>query len=415
MTADERDPGRGGRSVLTAWQPVLRILAIALTLGATFRVPQETYRLAFEPLGRGASTDLKKRHIEVAAWFKGEPVYGAIESADYPPASYPVFWPFIGWGMSLDSARGVWALTSLVALGWLVWAALRGSGGGTGVEQWFLASAIVASYATSANIRIGQAGIHLMAPIVAATLLLGRRERGYTHSLLIASLMLVALIKPTFTAPLVWLVVFRGGPLPTVALVGGYIVLTLVGASFQQASILELVRGWLDQGSLVEFHTAHANVHSWLGQLGRPEWILPASLVVLTAAGAWTLAYRNASPWLILGVLAIVARMWSYHRWYDDILLIPALIALYRVAHEEPPGSYGGHAAALLLIAMVVLGAAPASWLSYGPPWGDAFKVIKTTTWVMGLAFLMWRAATSSTLARARVSMRSPALSAGAP
>jgi hypothetical protein len=415
MTTDDRGPGGGGTSVLTAWRPVLQILAIVLTVGAVFRVPQETYRLAFEPLGSGASTDLKKRHIEFAAWFKGVPVYGAIESADYPPASYPVFWPFIGWGMNLDSARVVWALTSLAALGWLVWVVLRGSGGGTRLEQWFLASAVVAAYATSANIRIGQAGIHLMAPIVAATLLVGRPGPGHFNAILIAFLMLVALVKPTFTAPFVWLVVFRGGLLPTVALVGGYVVLTLLGASFQHESLANLVRGWLDQGSLVEFHTAHANVHSWLGQLGYSQWILPASLIALAASGVWTLVYRHASPWLILGVLAIVARMWSYHRWYDDILLVPALIALYRVAREEPPRSYVGHAAALLLIGIVVLGAAPASWLSYGPPWGDAFKAIKTATWLMGLAFLLWRAATSSAPAREPVSMRTPRLSVGAP
>jgi hypothetical protein len=351
----------------------------------------DSYRLAFEPQGSGASTDLKKRHIEVGAWFAGEPVYGAIESADYPPASYPVFWPFIGWGMSLEQAKIAWALSSLAALAWLTLTVVRSSGG-TPLEQWFLAAAVTSTYAVSANLRIGQVGIHLMAVILAAARLLARTPRTPLHDGLAAALMLLAVVKPTFGAPFVWLAVVLGGINAAAGIGLGYLALTVFGASFQDASLPELIRGWLDQSSLVEFDTAHANVHSWLGRAGLDDWLLPASLIMLALAGIWTFLCRRASPWILLGVLAIVARIWSYHRWYDDILMIPPLLALFHVARDESDRSPVGHVAAALMLGIALLGAAPGSLLSYPPPWGDAFKLVKTTVWMTSLAFLLWRA-----------------------
>ena len=64
--------------------------AAAVRLGFAFE------RLLF-PSGRFDAGDLRMRWEETQAWFAGLPVYGAIPTADYPPAGYPVLWPFIGW------------------------------------------------------------------------------------------------------------------------------------------------------------------------------------------------------------------------------------------------------------------------------------------------------------------------------
>jgi hypothetical protein len=41
--------------------------------------------------------DLKILHRLVQLWFVGQPVYPELPGALYPPASYAMLWPFLGW------------------------------------------------------------------------------------------------------------------------------------------------------------------------------------------------------------------------------------------------------------------------------------------------------------------------------
>ena len=61
------------------------------------------------------------------------------------------------------------------------------------------------------------------------------------------------------------------------------------------------------------------------------RWNLPASLLLFFALGAFVYRHRTADPWILLGVAGIVTRIWAYHRVYDDVLVLPALLALARV------------------------------------------------------------------------------------
>jgi hypothetical protein len=45
--------------------------------------------------------------------------------------------------------------------------------------------------------------------------------------------------------------------------------------------------------------------------------------------------------WLLLGVTALVARFWTYHRWYDDLLILLPMIALFRIAQQRPSADVG--------------------------------------------------------------------------
>ena len=60
--------------------------------------------------------DLKFRCLEVQAWLAGSPVYDEIDHGVYPPATYALLWPFLGWG-DFPVTRWFWAFTSLVACG----------------------------------------------------------------------------------------------------------------------------------------------------------------------------------------------------------------------------------------------------------------------------------------------------------
>ena len=59
-------------------------------------------------------------------------------------------------------------------------------------------------------------------------------------------------------------------------------------------------------------------------------WTPFVSLGLFGVLGAWVYRNRRADPWSLLGVAAIIARLWTYHRMYDDLLILLALIALLR-------------------------------------------------------------------------------------
>lgn len=106
----------------------------------------------------GGSNDLSFRYIEVHHWFAGLPVYRAVVHGDYPPASYAMLWPLIGW-VSFTHATWIWAITSASALGLLAHQAVRGSGAATLQERAFVAMLPFPFYATQLTVWLGQLGL----------------------------------------------------------------------------------------------------------------------------------------------------------------------------------------------------------------------------------------------------------------
>jgi hypothetical protein len=173
--------------------------------------------------------------------------------------------------------------------------------------------------------------------------------------------------------------------------VASYVALTVWSAAYQPDSLLVLSQGWLSEGVGIPTETAHANIHSWMNHVGIVGWDLPASLVVLGAAGIWTWLYRKADVWLLIGVASIVARIWSHHHWYDDVLLLPPMITLYRmiVAGERS----GMRDPVVMGLFLLVLGfaTAPARLLDLETAVSSGFKAAKTIAWLALLVELMIR------------------------
>jgi hypothetical protein len=374
-------------SVLSKYTAVFWVLAVVLFVGAIYRLSVESYVAMFAPLEGIVAHDLMARRTEATTWFAGGQVYGAIESADYPPASYALLYLATGWSLTQTAVRVVWTLTALLGI-WSTALILRGASGGSPAAGVFLTAVVCAAYPMAATLRIGQSGIHSIAAVVGAVALLARTGRKPTPIWIATALMLVALVKPTFSAPFVWLLLAFGGMLPLISLVAGYVVLTLFAAHFQQSALMSLLRGWLDQRDLVDLVHAHGNLHSWLAIVGKSDWILPGSLLMLCGAGVWTLAAAKADPWLVFGVLSVIARTWSYHRWYDDMLLLGPLVSLCRLAAQEPKNSWKGETAVGLLLVLSATLVAPASWLQF-PPFGIPLEALKTgVSWAV-LVFLV--------------------------
>lgn len=363
------------------------LLAAVLTVAATQRLTDGFVQLVWSA---APPVDLDLRWREVHRWFGGEPVYRPGAGA-YPPASYPLLWPLLGW-VDLAAARWLWGATTLGMLAWLAAIVTRESGVVTGAGRAVAALLPLAAYASRAVMVNGQLALHLLPPLLSGLWLLTRRPPSWGRDVGAAALLLIALTKPSLTAPFMWMLFTSRGPLrPAVLLALGHAGLTALAAPFQDANAVSIVTRFVGSRALEaarDSAASHASLHHWIDELGLGRGHVVASLVVFFALGAWTLfRARGADPWLKLGVAALVARFWTYHYRYDDLLILVPVVALIRtvIRGGRPPG------AVVMLALLTTTLLIPARW--FFPPWPwQIIEALQTGIWLTALGYLVRRA-----------------------
>jgi hypothetical protein len=332
--------------------------------------------------------DLKYRFNEVAEWFAGNPVYGVVDGAVYPPASHAILWPLMGW-VSLDTARVIWAISTLAAAAAIAWLAYRVTAPAPARDRLLVAGLAFASYPLQISIFVGQMGVHVVAVAAwGALLLFLERPRWWTDTL--AGVLLAAsLVKPTVSLPLVVAALIAGRRVrPALLLAIAYGTLTLVAVAAQPAGLLVLVREWLAvAGDRVPIMDGVPNLHMLLAWAGLRDWMTPASLVMLAGMTAWMWRQRDADALIMMGVAAIFARLWAHSTLYDDALLLLAAVALFRVAFREGPG-HRRTAGWLFAAAWATL--LTPSWVFYGfdPRVVGVLHGFQAALWLAVLGFL---------------------------
>jgi hypothetical protein len=317
-----------------------RSMRAAAWLGVAYLVIAAAGKLAYAlprllwDLEPYSAHDLKYRFAEVAAWFSGQPVYGVVDGAVYPPASHAILWPLLGW-LDLEAARALWAATTLLAVALLGVLLFRLADPAPFRHRLLLAGLPAAAYAVQMSILLGQMGVHVVAAAGAgAAFLFARRTARWSTDLAAALLLAVALVKPTLAAPLVVVVLIATRRIrPAVLTLAVYSGLSVIAAAAQPADLPALVRDWLAiTGTRVSLLEGVPNLHLLLATVGLESWNVPATLVIMLALATWAYRNRRADPWLLLGVAALVARFGAHGRLYDDALLILAALAAFRVA-----------------------------------------------------------------------------------
>ncbi|MGH7960322.1 MAG: hypothetical protein ACRERD_00665, partial [Candidatus Binatia bacterium] len=123
-----------------------------------------------------------------------------------------------------------------------------------------------------------------------------------------------------------------------------------------------------------------------------PAWNLPASLLVLGALGVWIYYHRRVDFWLLLGVTALVALFWAYHGWYDDLLMLLPIVALFRIAKQSASTDRGGVVAGALLALTLLTTLAPGGSYLLPQPWNILYGTGQIIVWTMVFIFLLNRA-----------------------
>jgi len=155
----------------------------------------------------------------------------------------------------------------------------------------------------------------------------------------------------------------------------------------------------------------YANVHTLLTEFGLGRWNLHASFLILIAFGFWVFFNRKADIWLLIGVTAIIARLWMYHRWYNDLLLLLPLISLYRLIRYKESSEIAKRIAFTLFALHLALSIAPGGLYLLPFPLNSIYVYVQVTVWVAMFLILMIQVHQNRHWARARPT-DPPALSA---
>ena len=402
-----------------------------------FYVPKQ---LGSQRVSLGA-IDLHNRFAETRSWFRGENVYAIHHDAVYPPASYALLGIVFN-RLRWQTVKILWYGLSLASVGALSWQLVRHSLAQSRLERVFVGLMPFAFYATGAALGNGQLVVFVLPLVLNAVLLLARPSLNTWDTWRGALLMVFTLVSPTIAAPFFWLVIFVAPRIkPAVLVVAMYLGLTAFAVPFQIGATIpyrpkpvgktpaaakasapasklmpapapeptpgevprpdavqtdgavQILKTWSGranrgayQGSLMG---GYASVHDLLAALRLGRWNRPASLVILLLLGAWIFRNRQADLWLLLAVTAIVARIWTYHRWYDDLLLMVPLITLFRMTKLPQYSPQTKTLAAGLFFWIWLFLLAPGVLYTLRSP--DVLVGIQVTGWIAGLVFLAYQ------------------------
>lgn len=376
-------------------KPLLLTAVVLTAMAAVWRVPNELQYLLFRD-DNSAAIDLRARFDETRAWFSAPAFYDEGEpdeegGFDYPPASYLMFWPLLGW-LPFTAVRVLWAAACLGAAAGIAWISVRATRPRNPGAALLLALIPFGGYALGATLRVGQISFLVLVLLLIALDLLHRRPKSLGRDLAVGVLLLAALIKPTLGAPFVLMaMLLPGGFLPAVVCILGYGFLYAAAAAFRPESIFTLTRQWLGATSPIETYYlgGQTNIYRWLVLAGLDSWIVPAMVLMLLALLTWTLAHRRADFWTLMGAGAIVTRFLTYHRLYDDALIFLTLIPLFRFASRAEPSGGLSRAAALLFFLNWAALLAPGSIINEPGPLRPVAEAAQAVIWLATLGFLL--------------------------
>ena len=369
-----------------AWLVSIAIIIMAVV--AILRFSEQFSDALLRPPPEGA-VDLYIYYTWTHNWFHGINFYAFPQPQGYPPASLVILYPLTGW---LDWAETRWLYTfaELLCLAALVLLALRATNAVGWRERAVVCLLILSNSGTASTFGNGQPIYFTVFFLAISILILHHVPRSLTRDILAAVCFIIGSIKPNLSAPFFWLLLIFPDTLrlrPVVLTALGYIALTIFALQFVPTPPLEVLQQvFQNSAAYASLSPRDANLHYLLARYGLVEFALPAMLMIWLALGIWSWRARHADVWLLMGAAALVTRMWSYHRGYDNLLLFFVEIALWRVMTREALPTRQISAGLLLALNVFVL---LVSFNSSADLLHKAHRIAQGAVWLLSLLFLV--------------------------
>ncbi len=383
--------GRGAGSVLSEKERgrrtlLLRVIAVGITILSVWMVVRGIH---LEWFVNFHTQDLGIRFREYQWFARGvypnpalipPPIPPGVPFTVYPPYAMPMLALFFpGEGMIEGTAMlQAMSLAALVVMGVFGWRSLRFAG----VEMaWIAAFAAGAMAGTSNVFNLGQFSIICTALVVLEIMFLQQRratEAGVAWAL--------SMLKPQNSLGFAALFCVRrqwqGGVVGGAVLLG----LSLAACAWTGVSAGAMLEHWV-----FRIPAAMGAQSSLFGQslaaLGLPRAAGTYVAMTILMAGGITAAvilHRNSHRFSFLGlagVCAVPMRVLLYHRFYDNIMLFPTLVALMVLAARRPDLP-----ARLVLAGVAVSLLAPQRLLECH--W--SLLVLQIVVWLGAAGYLAW-------------------------
>jgi hypothetical protein len=344
--------------------------ALALfALGAAYQVKGNIELIA--STAPGSAVDLKNRDMEQAFFAQGKNPLDEMVGSQ-PPWAY-AFGMLLTWP-EWPAVRVYWAVLNALALAFLMAWAYRQPRDATIETRLLLMAAVFAFGGSCTATEVGQISI-IVTALLAGALWCDQAGRGYLCGLLVA----FAMIKPTMSAPFaVALLVAARYRAAAAAAAYGAVATGITWAVTRTSPLHMLQQMAHDAADYINAGTLGLmDVAAMLGASPDAAVWLP----LLVAVPALLLMWRaRASLVLCFAVATVWARLWTYHKSYDDVMLVFVLIPLGALAL----GGLRSRAAAVAFFTMGVLAWIPARLLAL-----PEIQILQFAVWPAALLLLL--------------------------
>lgn len=347
----------------------------------------------------GGSGDLAERWVEYGYFINGvypdpqlagELALANMRTSVYPPYAFPMLWFFFGFGGWLQ-ARLVVALCTAASIPLLCWFGYRQLRQ-FGKEASFMAALLPLLFSSMVGVlEWGQFGY-----ICSGLVILQITALGNNCPYQAGTFWALAMLKPQIALPFAILFGFRKQWKGLLLGSGILLVLSMLATSHTDVDFLNLVDHWLS-GQSLDFSFGNIagmplNIQRVIPGL-TPAWIL--GIATITAAAMLALAMRRSlqqqtqmTLLLLGGLCAVAGRLALYHRFHDDVMLLPGLLAALAIAWQRQH-----HSDWLIFLASLATLARPDSWLMAFP----RLPLVQSLIWMI-LGIHLFRALTQTNL-----------------
>lgn len=381
-------------TALTGRRSLLALALSLLVLGTTYQIKGNLDLIA--GITPGDAVDLRSRDGEQAYFAQGVNPFDRM-TASQPPWGYP-FGEFLTWP-PWPVVRVYFAALNAFALALLLWWAYREPRDVETPVRLLLMASVFAFGGSCTATGVGQVSI-IATVLLAGALWCDRIERPWWCGLLVG----LALIKPTISAPFaVALLLTRRFEAAAAAAAYG-IAASGVTWLVTGANPVQMLRQMMEAAALYA-GDGTIGLNNVLIALGAsPAGVALMPLVVALPAMALIALTRSSLP-MAFAIAAVWGRLWTYHKSYDDVMLVFLLIPLGVLAL----GRAQSRAAAIAFFAIGVLAWIPGRILAL-----PEIQILQLAVWPIALLVLLRLAAAdrhwNSALPRGAAAREQPAI-----